>query len=322
MLQDAYGRRFYYLRLSITDVCNFRCQYCLPDGYQGLPEASFLTLPEITKTVQAFATLGTQKVRLTGGEPSLRRDLPTIIERVSDTPGIDHVALTSNGYKIQSKLDDWVSAGLNQLNVSIDSLDPAVFHEVTGHNQLDDVLGAVDKALTLGLKVKINAVLLKNLNTELTPYFKWLKTTPVTFRFIEVMETGDQAVFFRQYHQSGGTIKQRLLEQGWQPVLREKHAGPAQEFWHPDYRGRFGLIMPYSNDFCTTCNRLRVSSLGKLHLCLFSEQGIDLRHLMQDDTSAQDLAESIEQYITGKAAGHALKEHQSGAMKNLSMIGG
>lgn len=322
MLQDAYGRRFYYLRLSITDVCNFRCSYCLPDGYQGLPEDSFLSLDEITRTVQAFALLGTQKVRLTGGEPSLRRDLTTIIERVSATEGIRKVALTSNGYKIQSKLHDWSKAGLQQLNVSIDSLDAAVFHDITGHDQLDDVLGAVDKALTLGLVVKVNAVLMKNLNAELAPYFKWLKDLPVTFRFIEVMETADQDVFFRQFHQSGGMIKQQLLESGWQPVLREQHAGPAQEFWHPDYKGRFGLIMPYSKDFCATCNRLRVSSLGKLHLCLFSEHGIDLRPHLQQDTSASALAGLIEQHIVGKTSGHQLLQHRSGAMKNLSMIGG
>lgn len=322
MLQDSFGRRFYYLRLSITDVCNFRCTYCLPNGYEGLPEEAFLTAPEISKTVQAFATLGTEKVRITGGEPSLRKDLPEIIASIKATPGIKKVALTTNGYKLDKKIHDWHRSGLDQLNVSIDSFDQQTFKSITGHDRIDEIMAGIEIAISLGIKVKVNAVLMKGLNDNLSPIFSWLKTNPVTFRFIEVMETADQDVFFRQYHRSGGAIKQQLLDDNWQAVIQDHAAGPAQEFWHPDYQGRMGLIMPYSKDFCASCNRLRVSSLGKMHLCLFAEQGVDLREYMAKDVSVETLVNAISDHVSHKKLGHDLINHNSGAMNNLSQIGG
>jgi cyclic pyranopterin phosphate synthase len=306
----------------VTDVCNFRCTYCLPDGYKGRPDDAFLSVDEIEKTVQAFARLGTQKIRITGGEPSLRADLPDILAKVRAVQGIKQLALTTNGYKLDKKIDHWHQAGLDQLNVSIDSFDKAAFKNITGHDRLEEVMSGIDRALSLGLKVKVNAVLMKGVNDDLAPVFNWLKTSPVTFRFIEVMETSDQDVFFRQHHLSGGDIKQQLLESLWQAVIREQAAGPAQEFWHPDYQGRFGLIMPYSKDFCASCNRLRISSLGKMHLCLFAEEGIDLRPLMQPGVPVEEMIDAISEHINGKSLGHDLIAHKSGAMKNLSMIGG
>ncbi|WP_108125242.1 GTP 3',8-cyclase MoaA [Saccharospirillum mangrovi] len=322
MLQDALGRRFYYLRLSITDVCNFRCQYCLPDGYQGRPDAAFLNLSEIRQTLRAFAALGTEKVRLTGGEPSLRPDLPDIIETAVNTPGIRQVAVTSNGYKLPQRIDYWHRAGLQQLNLSIDSLDAEQFHEITGHDRLAEVLTGLDRALELGINTKVNALLMRGLDNQLSRFLEWLKHTPVTLRFIEVMQTGDQAVFFRQHHLSGQGVKQRLLDDGWQPILRARDAGPAEEFWHPDYAGRIGLIMPYSPDFCSSCNRLRVSSTGKLHLCLFTEQGLDLRPWLQPEVATEALQARLIELIQHKAPTHLLHQGDSGATSNLSIIGG
>lgn len=322
MLQDAFGRRFYYLRLSVTDVCNFRCSYCLPDGYQGKPDDAFLSAYELEAAVRGFARMGTQKVRLTGGEPGLRSDLPEIISRVSRIDGIQNVAVTTNGYKLPQRIDTWAQAGLNHLNVSIDSLDAATFHDVTGHDRLPEVLEGLDRARRLGLTVKVNAVLMKGVNDQLDDVLAWLKHQPVTMRFIEVMETSDQEVFFRQHHVSGGQIKDRLLADGWQPVLRDVASGPAQEFWHPHYAGRIGLIMPYSKDFCATCNRLRISSLGKLHLCLFAEQGIDIRPYLQPGVATDQLVQAVTHYVQGKKASHFLQDHDSGAMANLSQIGG
>lgn len=322
MLQDSFGRRFYYLRLSVTDVCNFRCSYCLPDGYQGKPDDAFLSASELEAAARGFALMGTQKVRLTGGEPGLRTDLPDIISRVSRIEGINNVAVTTNGYKLPQRIKHWAEAGLNHLNVSIDSLDPATFHDITGHDRLPEVMEGLSKARELGLTVKVNAVLMKGVNDHLDDVLNWLKQEPVTLRFIEVMETSDQAVFFRQHHVSGGEIRERLLSEGWQPVLRDIAAGPAQEFWHPKYAGRIGLIMPYSKDFCSTCNRLRISSLGKLHLCLFAEQGIDIRPYLQTEVPASELVKAVSSYIQGKEATHYLQTHNSGAMANLSQIGG
>jgi cyclic pyranopterin phosphate synthase len=322
MLQDTFGRRFYYLRLSVTDVCNFRCTYCLPDGYQGKPDEAFLSPYELERVVQGFAAMGTQKVRLTGGEPSLRKDLPDIISRVSHVPGIQSVAVTTNGYKLPNRIHSWKEAGLTQLNVSIDSLDAESFHEITGHDRLEEVLEGIREAESLGLKVKMNAVLMKGVNDNLDDVLHWLKSNAITMRFIEVMETSDQQVFFRQHHLSGQTIKEQLLLSGWQPVVRDVAAGPAQEFWHPDYKGRIGLIMPYSKDFCSTCNRLRISSLGNLHVCLFAEQGIDIRPYLQADVPQQDFIQAVTDHVQGKSATHFLQLHESGAMANLSQIGG
>lgn len=322
MLQDTFGRRFYYLRLSVTDVCNFSCDYCLPDGYQGRPDEAFLSPYELTQVARGFAAMGTQKIRLTGGEPSLRNDLPEIIERIHAIEGIQTVALTTNGYKLPQRIKAWADAGLTQLNVSIDSLDPNEFQRITGHDRLPEILAGITEAKALGLAVKVNSVLMKDINDDMSAVLHWLRTNPVTLRFIEVMETADQQVFFRQHHISGATIKERLLVDGWQPVARKLADGPAQEFWHPAFVGRIGLIMPYSKDFCATCNRLRVSSLGKLHLCLFSEQGIDLRPLLQPGVPLSGLVEAVTHHLGDKSAGHSLIDHNSGAMANLSQIGG
>lgn len=322
MLEDKFGRRFHYLRLSITDVCNFKCTYCLPDGYQCDNDRDFLNVPEIKTLVSGFAKLGTSKVRITGGEPALRKDLSKIIKVCASTPSIKHVAMTSNGFKLESDIENWVKAGLNSLNISIDSLDPRMFASITGHNKLDSILRGIDKALALGVQVKVNAVLMKQYNEqELVPFLSWLKTTPITLRFIELMQTGDNIEFFKQNHVSASTIKDKLLDDGWSQLIRNKSAGPAQEFYHPEFEGRMGLIMPYSNDFCATCNRLRISSLGKLHLCLFSDKGLDIRPALQANDD-QLLQQQLVSLLGDKEATHWLQDGYTGGTKHLAMLGG
>ncbi len=324
MLQDTFGRQFHYLRLSITDVCNFRCNYCLPEGYKKDGSPSFLTREEIRLVASAFATCGTSKIRITGGEPSLRKDLPEIISDISALNDVKQIALTTNGYKLDQRIDSWVNAGLTQLNVSIDSLDKNNFERITGHDRLNEIFAGLEKARQLGMtNIKINSVLMKSENAHEFPQFlDWLKTNAYTLRFIEVMQTNDNEVFFRQNHLSGGLIKAQLLEQGWQQVLRDKTAGPAQEFWHPDYAGRIGLIMPYSKDFCDSCNRLRVSAMGKLHLCLFGDQGFDIRHLLQSEDQRQELVAHLQNCLSNKKATHFLQQGETGITTNLSMLGG
>lgn len=323
MLTDNFGRRFYYLRLSITDVCNFRCQYCLPDGYQCDHDRKFLTLPEIKRISTAFAQLGTEKIRITGGEPALRKDLPDIIDICKQTQGIKKVAITTNGFNLPSHLPSWLDAGIDAINVSIDSLDARQFHSITGHDKLDTILTGVDMALANNhVDVKVNTVLMKTLNGSSFNYFlDWLKTTPVTLRFIELMQTGDNKEFFDEQHVAGSRIKQQLILDGWLPVLRDKTAGPAQEFYHPDYLGKIGLIMPYSKDFCQSCNRLRISSLGNLHLCLFSDQGLPLRDYLQNDDS-DALCRRIRELMGDKKVSHFLAKQLTGSTKHLSMLGG
>lgn len=323
MLSDNFGRRFSYLRLSITDVCNFRCSYCLPDGYQCDHNRDFLSLEQINTVVSTFASLGTKKVRITGGEPSLRKDLPAIIKQCKQTKGIETVAITTNGYKLSSQIITWVEAGLDQLNVSIDSLDPRHFQTITGHDKLEEILKGISKAEALGLKnVKVNVVLMRQYAAkELRSFLDWIKGTAVTLRFIEVMQTGENVRFFDEQHVKAGTIKATLEADGWLPMIRKATDGPAQEFYHPQFKGRIGLIMPYSNDFCATCNRLRVSALGKLHLCLFSDHGLDLRSQINEGDE-EALANTIQSLITDKKATHYLHDRLTGATKNLAMLGG
>lgn len=323
MLTDNFGRRFSYLRLSITDVCNFRCNYCLPDGYECDQPRDFLSLAEITRLTKAFAQLGTEKIRITGGEPALRKDLPDIINICKNTTGIKKVALTSNGFKLPEHLPQWLDAGIDAINISIDSLDPRQFHAITGHDKLQTILKGIDMALADGsTQIKVNTVLMREYSgKDIQSYLDWIKDTPITLRFIELMQTGDNQAFFDAQHVQGSRIKQNLILDGWLPVIQNKSAGPAQEFYHPDYQGKIGLIMPYSKDFCHSCNRLRVSSSGKLHLCLFGDEGLTLREQLQQD-DLLPLQERIVSLLGDKKATHFLHEKLTGATKHLAMLGG
>ncbi len=324
-LIDAYERKFYYLRLSITDVCNFRCTYCLPDGYKpsGSPK-SFLSLDEIRRVSRAFAELGTEKVRLTGGEPSLRRDFTEIIAAVRENPAIRTLAVTTNGYRLARDVAAWRDAGLTAINVSVDSLDPRQFHAITGQDKFRQVMDGIDAAFSAGFsKVKVNAVLMRDVNhQQLGAFLAWIKDRPIQLRFIELMETGEGGELFRKHHVSGEVIRQQLEQQGWQRQARGRSDGPAQVFSHPDYQGEVGLIMPYEKDFCASCNRLRVSSIGNLHLCLFGEQGVPLRDLLADDGQLEALKARIQSGLLSKKQTHFLHQGNSGITQNLSFIGG
>ncbi len=323
MLIDQYKRRFTYLRLSVTDQCNFRCNYCLPDGYCKTGKVDYLNLDEIAALVAAFAKAGTRKIRLTGGEPSLRKDLCDIIRICKQTPGIEKVALTTNGYHLDRQIDGFLEAGLDALNVSVDSLHPDSFRLITGHDKLNQVLRGIDLALEKGLgRVKLNAVLMKSFNApQLDSFLDYVKYKPVSLRLIELMETGDNGEFFNAEHVNSQNIKQQLLADGWVTQARRPDDGPATEFVHPDYAGRFGLIMPYSKGFCDQCNRLRVTSLGNLGLCLFADNNLNLRPLLQTLDSRQ-LAGHLHQLLSGKKESHLLQQHNCGSTRNLSQYGG
>ncbi|SEA25183.1 GTP 3',8-cyclase MoaA [Alkalimonas amylolytica] len=323
MLIDAYARRFTYLRLSITESCNFRCSYCLPDGPDCSSRKDELTLPEIKRLVKAFALLGTRKVRITGGEPSLRKDLTDIIAACKATDGIEQVALTTNGYRLQRDLSNWQQAGLDAINVSVDSLDAATFHLVTGENRLPAILDGIDQAIAAGISnVKLNTVLLRQHNAmQLADFLEFVRHKAVSLRFIELMRTNDNQAYYQQQHLSGAGIQQQLLQQGWQLQQKGRSAGPALEYAHPDFQGQIGLIMPYSKDFCADCNRLRVSSRGQLFLCLFTEQQQGLRSLLQQD-DPEPLMHYLQRAVLGKAESHDLHQGNSGSTRHLAMIGG
>jgi GTP 3',8-cyclase len=323
-LTDVFARNFYYLRLSVTDVCNFRCTYCLPNGYRPDGLKNFLGLDEISRVSRAFARLGTEKIRLTGGEPSMRRDFTDIIATVRQNPAIRTLAVTTNGYRLARDVAQWRAAGLTAINVSIDSLDPRQFHAITGQDKFHQVMQGIDAAFDVGFdKVKVNVVLMRDVNDRnLSAFLNWIKSRPIQLRFIELMETGEGGNLFRKHHVSGGAIRQQLLQQGWQQHVRARTDGPAQVFHHPSYLGEIGLIMPYEKEFCASCNRLRVSALGNLHLCLFGEQGIALRDLLSSDGQQDELIVRIQSALQTKKQTHFLHQGNSGMTQNLSFIGG
>jgi len=323
-LSDNFGRKFYYLRLSITDVCNFKCEYCLPDGYQHTQKKCFLSVDEIRRTVEAFAAVGTQKIRITGGEPGLRKDLTQIIKTIAAVPGIKKIAMTTNGYNLEKHAKQWKEAGLNQLNISVDSLTPHLFNKITGVNRFDDVMRGIDKALEVGFdKIKLNSVLIKQFNdNELNQFLDFIKHRQIEMRFIELMECGETSQFFNKHHLSGDGIKAFLKDQGWVQQLRAKDDGPAQVYSHPDYLGSLGLIQPYAKDFCETCNRLRVSSTGKMHLCLFGEEGVDIRDLLQQDNQQLQLMTRLQDAVSTKKVSHYLQQGNTGDTPHLASIGG
>lgn len=323
-LVDNFDRVFPYLRLSITDVCNFRCEYCLPDGYQCHSKPRFLSRDEIRRLVTAFAELGVWKIRLTGGEPSTRKDFSDIIDLVSHMPGIKNMAFTTNGYRLKDNAQKWYDAGMRNLNVSMDSLNRDIFHKITGHDRLPAIMQAIEKSLEIGYdSVKVNVVLLKGINHESLPdYLDYVKKRPVTVRFIELMQTGDNLDYFKKRHLSAEVIRSQLLEQEWIENIRQNGAGPAVNFTHPDYLGAIGLIAPYSKDFCQGCNRLRITATGDLRLCLFGNIGIPLRNLLQSDDQKQALQARIIKQLNYKKSSHFLAQGETGLIPNLSSTGG
>lgn len=327
---DSFGRRFGYVRLSVTEICNFRCSYCLPDGYRKGRDADFLSPDEILRLVRALAGLGVRKIRLTGGEPTIRPDLTEIIGRIAGVAGISKLALTTNGWNLHRHAAEWAKAGLTHLNVSVDSLDPARFAAITGHDRLGEILAGIDCALSLPFAaVKLNAVLMRGaLTGDFAAEADYLRRRNLAFRFIELMQTGDNRAFFEREHIGGHHVRDWLEREGWAARPRGMDDGPAVEFSHPDYLGRFGLIAPYAPGFCDSCNRLRITARGRLRLCLFaadgpdSADGCDLRDLLAHEGGTVHLQARLLAAMRFKQRGHALHAGDPGNLVNLSRTGG
>ncbi len=324
VLTDPQGRTFPYLRLSLTDVCNYRCSYCLPNGYKKDNGPDFLSVAEIQRLVHGFATLGTWKVRLTGGEPTLRDDFLEIAKTVSSVHGIKKVALTTNGYKLPERAEAYKKAGVTAINISIDSLKPENFARITGHDRLEEALAGVEACKKAGFeRIKINAVLLKETaETELDAFIAFAQQNDVSIRFIELMRTLENTAYFNANHVSASTLTRKLFLSGWQLVERQDGAGPAIEFMHKNVIGSIGVIAPYARNFCANCNRLRVSARGDLHLCLFGQGGTSLREHLQHDDQLEVLQGRIRTLLQGKKESHLLHQQNPGTTKHLASIGG
>jgi GTP 3',8-cyclase len=323
-IQDAFGRRLQYLRLSVTDRCNFRCAYCLPDGCSTASVPPPLSLDEIGRLVSAFAGLGVWKVRLTGGEPTIRSDISEIVRRIAATPGVRRIGLTTNGYRLASIVPELRDAGLSSLNVSVDSLDRERFARVTGYPRLERIVAGVEDAIAAGIpSVKVNVVLLRGMDDgELDRFLEWTRRLPLTVRFIELMQTGENAAFFREHHLAAEEIRRALEGRGWTRLEKDPSDGPATNYGHPAHEGKAGLIAPYTPGFCDACNRVRASSTGGLRLCLFGDSEIPLRALLQSDGQRDELMQLIASSVAAKPAAHLLRQGSTGATNTLASIGG
>jgi|TARA_X000000950_G_scaffold172778_1_gene210350 cyclic pyranopterin phosphate synthase len=328
LLQDAFGRRFPYIRLSITDVCNFKCDYCLPDGYKidKSDNRTFITAEEIKRLAKALSQLGVSKIRLTGGEPTIRKDFFEIVNILKENSGIKKTVITTNGYKLENLAEKLVESKLDGINISIDSLNKDTFKKITGHDRLEEILRGIKKLQSLGFNnIKINAVLLKNINSSEKDFEQWagfIKENDLDFRYIELMQTGDNHEYYRKFHISSKVFSEYLIKNNWIFQTLGKDAGPSKNYINPDYKGKFGLIAPYSKDFCKTCNRLRITSRGDLRLCLFGNTGINIRHLMQRDDQLEELKDLILKQLNFKKESHYLELGETGLTNNLSTTGG
>ena len=328
ILKDSFGRTFPYIRLSITDVCNFKCGYCLPNGYQidKSDNRKFLHLDEIVRLANALSELGVSKIRITGGEPTVRKDFFDIIKSINENSGIKKTVITTNGYHLDKIAHKIKESGLDGVNISIDSLNRETFRKITSHDRLDEILKGIKILQDLNFKnIKINAVLLKGINDSEDDFNQWsnfIEKNKIDFRYIELMQTGDNLDYFKKYHVPAKKFTNYLNKNDWIIQTFGRDAGPAKNYLNPKFKGKFGIIAPYSKDFCKTCNRLRITAKGDLRLCLFGNTGINIRHLMQKDEQLEELKDLILKQLNFKKESHHLELGETGLTKNLSTTGG
>ena len=328
LLKDNFGRKFPYIRLSISDVCNFKCGYCLPNGYQKNKgdNRKFLSLDEIERLAKGLSELGVSKIRLTGGEPTIRKDFFEILKILKKKSGIKKTVVTTNGYKLDQIAEKLVESEIDGINISIDSLNKEVFKKITGHDRLLEILKGIEELQKLNFKnIKINAVLLNGINANEKSFNEWanfIKSNEITLRYIELMQTGDSIDYFKKYHISSKVFTNYLNENNWIFQTHGKDSGPSRNYINPNYKGKFGLIAPYSKDFCKSCNRLRITARGDLRLCLFGNTGINIRHLIQRDDQLEELKDLILKQLKFKKESHYLELGETGLTDNLSQTGG
>ena len=313
-MKDNYGRNIYYLRLSVTERCNLRCVYCMPDGHPKRHQHE-MARDEIAEIVRAAAACGISKVRVTGGEPLVRRGIMDICRGITDTPGITELCLTTNGILLPEYAGELKAAGVSRLNISLDSLDPETYREITRTGTLDAALSGIRAALATGFDmVKINAVLMGGVNDgEILSLLNLTRQYKVNVRFIEAMPIGECA----DWAESRFVSASKVLEIA--PELTDAGTdGVASLYRLPGGLGTVGLIRPISSHFCPTCNRIRVTSDGKLKPCLHSAEEIDIRGLR-----GQELENMIRAAILKKPQKHRLDSGEiSGSARNMNAIGG
>jgi GTP 3',8-cyclase len=310
-LIDGFDRLHDNLRISVTDRCNIRCFYCMPeDGVKFMPREEILSFEEIARFARVAVSLGVRKLRITGGEPLVRKDLPVLIEKLVAIPGVEDIALTTNAVLLADQAEDLYRAGLRRLNVHLDTLDRARFEHITRRDDLPKVLAGLDKAQSLGFgPIKINAVAVKNLvEPDIVPLAQFGRERGIEIRYIEFMPLDAQGIWDKAKVLLQDDML-RLLAEGIGPLEeipdRDPRA-PASEFRFQDGIGRVGFISSVSHPFCLNCNRIRLTSDGKLRYCLFAIEETDVKGLLRSQASDDEIRATIRQTVAQKWLGHEI----------------
>lgn len=326
-LIDGFGRKVDYLRVSVIDRCNLRCCYCMPaEGVPLVPKAQILTFEEIVRFVQVAVSLGIRKVRVTGGEPLVRRDLPTLIRALSAVDGVRDLSLTTNGILLGEQAAALRDAGLQRLNVSLDSLRPEVFAELTRRDVLSRVLGGLEAAAGAGFApIKVNVVVLRGVNQdEILDFALLSKRFPYSVRFLEYMPLDGYGNWDRRKLVSGREIVATLAEVGeLVPIAPTDPSDVARRFRYADAVGEVGVISPVTEPFCSSCSRLRLTAEGFVKNCLFGREEWNIRDLLRAGASDEDLAAVIRIAVARKhAAFGGLDLDSERSARSMSQIGG
>jgi len=290
-LIDRFGRRVSYLRVSVTDRCDFRCVYCMAESMQFLPKAQILTLEEHYRLCKNFVEMGVRKIRLTGGEPLIRKNIMGLIERLGALPGLDELVLTTNGSHLAQYAKPMKDAGVKRINISIDSLQPDRFQQITRVGKLAPVIAGIDAAVAAGFqRLKLNSIIIKGRNEdEVIPLVNFAIDRGIDISFIEEMPLGTSLAYDRaESFMSSGDIRSVIEAEFGLTATTEDSGGPARYFMLQGSSTRIGFISPHSHNFCDTCNRVRLTSEGRLLLCLGNEHSVDLRGLLRSSDDNDD----------------------------------
>jgi cyclic pyranopterin phosphate synthase len=329
-LVDPFDRAISYLRVSVTDRCDFRCVYCMSENMSFLPKANLLSLEELDRLCSAFIARGVRKLRLTGGEPLVRRGIMTLVGSLSRhlaAGALDELTLTTNGSQLPKFARELAANGVRRINVSLDTLDSDKFRAITRWGELDKVLSGIDAAQEAGLKVKINAVALKGVNEDEFPaLLQWAHGRSMDLTLIEVMPLGDVGEQRLDQYLPLSIVRARLAERFTLTDIDYRTGGPARYVHIAETCGRLGLITPLTHNFCESCNRVRVTCTGTLYMCLGQEDAADLRTPLRASEGNELLDAAISEAITRKPKGHDFvidRRHQRPAVsRHMSVTGG
>ena len=327
LLRDDYDRKINYLRISITDRCNLRCRYCMPEeGVDLIKHGDLLTYEEILEVVSVFTRNGISKIRLTGGEPLVRKGVVDLVKGIGDIKGVTDLSLTTNGVVLREYAEDLVKAGLHRINISLDTLRPERFAYITRRDKFKEVWEGIEAALRHGLSpVKINVVAIQGFNDDEVQEFARLSLSyPLHIRFIEFMPVGEGNDWHGEVGISSAQIMEEIREIGELiPVGSQANDGPAQRYYVKGGKGEIGFISPISSHFCAQCNRLRLTPDGGIRTCLFSDEEIDLKGVVRGSGSETEVEEALHQALQAKPEGHHIGDVRfKKCQRGMHAIGG